>query len=180
MAGIDTGAGAGKRRALNQELPLIPFIDFLLCLVMFLLVTAVWSEMARLELDAQVPGRQDQEATAERRELTLHLDLRQGRPFALSWKEGETVVDTAKVERRALAVGDATTYPALAKALGDGWRRLGRHRAPSDTRRDEVVLHTDNSVEFGEIAAVLDAVGSPKRRLGQQQVAAYRVSWARR
>ena len=55
MAGIDVGGGHG-RRSVNQELPLVPFIDFLLCLVMFLLVTAVWSQMARLNADAQVPG----------------------------------------------------------------------------------------------------------------------------
>ena len=56
MAGIDVGGGGHGRRSVNQELPLVPFIDFLLCLVMFLLVTAVWSQMARLNADAQVPG----------------------------------------------------------------------------------------------------------------------------
>jgi len=48
MAGIDTGGGHGGKRATNHEIPLIPFIDFLLCLVAFLLVTAVWSQMARI------------------------------------------------------------------------------------------------------------------------------------
>jgi len=36
MAGIDTGGGHGGKRATNHEIPLIPFIDFLLCLVAFL------------------------------------------------------------------------------------------------------------------------------------------------
>jgi biopolymer transport protein ExbD len=35
MAGIDVG-GHGGKRATNHEIPLIPFIDFLLCLVAFL------------------------------------------------------------------------------------------------------------------------------------------------
>ena len=55
MAGIDVG-GHGGKRATNHEIPLIPFIDFLLCLVAFLLVTAVWSQMARINADARVPG----------------------------------------------------------------------------------------------------------------------------
>ena len=48
MAGIDVGGGHGGKRSTNHEIPLIPFIDFLLCLVAFLLVTAVWSQMARI------------------------------------------------------------------------------------------------------------------------------------
>ena len=36
MAGIDVGGGHGGKRATNHEIPLIPFIDFLLCLVAFL------------------------------------------------------------------------------------------------------------------------------------------------
>jgi biopolymer transport protein ExbD len=55
MAGIDVG-GHGGKRSTNHEIPLIPFIDFLLCLVAFLLVTAVWSQMARINADARVPG----------------------------------------------------------------------------------------------------------------------------
>ena len=39
MAGIDVGGGHGGKRSLNHEIPLIPFIDFLLCLVAFHLVT---------------------------------------------------------------------------------------------------------------------------------------------
>jgi hypothetical protein len=56
MAGIDVGGGHGGKRNVNHEIPLIPFIDFLLCLVAFLLVTAVWSQMARINADARVPG----------------------------------------------------------------------------------------------------------------------------
>ena len=48
MAGIDTGGGGhGGRRSVNQELPLVPFIDFLLCLVMFLLDTDALSELEK-------------------------------------------------------------------------------------------------------------------------------------
>ena len=77
MAGIDVGGGGGKRPT-NHEIPLIPFIDFLLCLVAFLLVTAVWSQMARINADARVPvppaGRADGEA--EERKAASRRDAR--------------------------------------------------------------------------------------------------------
>jgi biopolymer transport protein ExbD len=56
MAGIDTGGGHGGKKSVNQELPLIPFIDFLLCCVMFLLVTAVWNQLARIEANQSIAG----------------------------------------------------------------------------------------------------------------------------
>lgn len=56
MAGIDLGGAHGKK-AVNHEVPLVPFIDFLLCCVMFLLVTAVWNQLARVEThQSQCPG----------------------------------------------------------------------------------------------------------------------------
>ena len=50
MASIDThSGGGGGRRAVDAEIPLVPFIDLLLCCVMFLLVTAVWNKLAAVE-----------------------------------------------------------------------------------------------------------------------------------
>ena len=52
MAGIDTGGGHGGKKSVNQELPLVPFIDFLITLVVFLLT----SFSASGELLAQQPN----------------------------------------------------------------------------------------------------------------------------
>lgn len=56
MAGIDTGGGHGGKKSVNQEIPLVPFIDFLLCCVMFLLVTAVWNQLARIHTNQSIAG----------------------------------------------------------------------------------------------------------------------------
>ena len=57
MAGVDVGGGSsGKRRTLDSEINMIPFIDLLMVTISFLLITAVWSHMACLNADAQVPG----------------------------------------------------------------------------------------------------------------------------
>lgn len=52
MASIDTGQGHGGKRSVNFELPLIPFIDFLLCIVLFLLSS--FSASGELPIDKNV------------------------------------------------------------------------------------------------------------------------------
>jgi biopolymer transport protein ExbD len=48
MASISTKAHGGGRKSLNPSIALVPpFIDLLLCCVMFLLVTAVWNDLGR-------------------------------------------------------------------------------------------------------------------------------------
>jgi len=56
MAGISVGEGKSGRRALDHALPLVPFIDFMVCLIAFLIVTAVWTQQSRLNATGQVPG----------------------------------------------------------------------------------------------------------------------------
>jgi biopolymer transport protein ExbD len=52
MANISVGGASGGKRAVDSEIPLVPFIDLLLCCVMFLLVTAVWNQLAVVEARA--------------------------------------------------------------------------------------------------------------------------------
>jgi len=55
MASVDVGARHGGRKSVNIEVPLIPFIDLLLCCIMFLLVSAVWTQIGQLVVEQQ-PG----------------------------------------------------------------------------------------------------------------------------
>lgn len=163
MAGIDVGGHGGKRPT-NQEIPLIPFIDFLLCLVMFLLVTAVWSQMARIEADAKVPGPPSPDKPDEiPKEKELHVEMKGERKFQLIWREGSTVVNQVDVPRKEVLAGSDITYPDLAKKIEEEWKTTGSHRAASDKKFDRAVLHTDNSTEFAHVIAVLDAIYNPQR-----------------
>lgn len=42
--------GTGDKKSQNVELNIVPFIDMMSCLTAFLLVTAVWIDIARLEI----------------------------------------------------------------------------------------------------------------------------------
>jgi biopolymer transport protein ExbD len=166
MAGIDTGGGHGKKSVIH-EIPLIPFIDFLLCLVSFLLITAVWSQMARINADARVPGppNPNKEMEEPKKDKTLHVEMKGERKFQLVWKEGSTVINTIDVERKAEKVGEEEfAYPDLAKKIEEEWgRNESRHFAATDKDIDQAVLHTDNSTKFAEVIAVIDAIYTPKR-----------------
>ena len=182
MAGIDVGGGHGKRST-NHEIPLIPFIDFLLCLVAFLLVTAVWSQMARLNADARVPGPpKDEPPEEQKKEKQLHVEMRGEQKFQLVWKEGNTVVNTIDVEKKQVPVGDRGDYkyPDLAKKISDEWASNGSHRAPSDMKFDQAVLHSDNSTPFSDVVAVIDAIYAPKRDIqgAKNKLPAFNVTFA--
>ena len=179
MATIDVGGHGGKRTA-DRSIPLVPFIDFLLCLIAFLLVTAVWSQKGRLNADALVPGTPDHEPpNPPNKEEQLHVDAR-GASFKLEWREGDKVVSALHVPKRQRAVGDQGDYgyPELSQKIQDEWRANGSHRAASDMKLDQAVLHTDNSTPFADVIAVIDAVHTPKRERGTQTIPAFNVSFA--
>ncbi|GMV15395.1 MAG: biopolymer transporter ExbD [Polyangiaceae bacterium] len=183
MAQIDTGSHASSRRETNRELPLVPFIDFLLCLVSFLLITAVWSQMARVEASANVPGKQCEDGPCkDEKPKRLHVDMKE-KKFSLAWKQGDTVVATAEVERKPVKTeaGDVR-FPELEKRLAEEWRTQGVHKAATDDKTDQAVLHTLNDTEFGELVAVMDALHAQRkeRKLGgaTAQVPAFAVTFA--
>jgi biopolymer transport protein TolR len=53
---IDTGGGGG-RKSVDVEINLVPFIDMMSCLVAFLLITAVWTNLAQIDLKPKGVGR---------------------------------------------------------------------------------------------------------------------------
>ena len=50
------GPESGGKKALSADLNLVPYIDLLTCMVAFLLITAVWTQLAQLNVQQRVPG----------------------------------------------------------------------------------------------------------------------------
>jgi biopolymer transport protein TolR len=63
-AAISTGSSSGKK-PLNAELNLVPYIDLLTCMVAFLLITAVWTQLARLSATQKGQGQAGEETPPE-------------------------------------------------------------------------------------------------------------------
>lgn len=165
MAGVDVGGGgSAKRKSVDSEINMIPFIDLLMVTISFLLITAVWSHMARVNADAQVPGppRPDTEQEKKEPEKVLHIEMRQPDKFVLVWKAGATVVNSVDVPRRddvkEQQGAKEVRYPDLAKKIGEEWSTNGSHRDPSDQKLDQAVLHTDNETPYVFLVGVIDAI----------------------
>jgi biopolymer transport protein ExbD len=165
MGGVDVGGGGGgKRKSLDSEINMIPMIDLLMVTISFLLITAVWTHMARINADAQVPGppRPDVEQEKVEPEKQLHLKMEGEEKFVLVWKQGSTTVDSIDVPRKDVVSHegpvDVVRYPDLAAKIESEWKAKGQHSNPTDRKLDQAILHTDNKTEFKYIIAVIDAV----------------------
>jgi biopolymer transport protein ExbD len=160
MASISVGASKSGRRALDHTLPLVPFIDFMICLVAFLIVTAVWSQASRINATGRAPG--DLLGLPPEPQKELHV-LTSARGFELRWQQGATVLETQHVPRVEVTIGSETRFPALSEAITKEWQAQGVHRAASDLQLDRAVLHVPNDLPFSEMVAVLDALHAPRR-----------------
>ncbi len=182
MGTVNVEQSSGQsRRPLDREINLIPMIDLLLCCVSFLLITAVWSHMSRVDLMPKKfgGGGIDPPPEAER---VLHIDMRSDQNFQLAWKAGPTVLSTATTEQRALVVGDgdlrALRYPDLAGTLASEWRSHGNHFNGNDGQLDRAVIHTAPTTPFEQVIAVIDAVHTPKRDVQGSSMPVFEVTLA--
>jgi hypothetical protein len=132
-----------------------------------------------------VPGPPNPEKDVEeqKKEKTLHVEMRGDRKFDLVWKEGTTVVNTIEVPKKQVPFGEGEyTYPDLAKKIDEEWKQNGSHRAATDKKFDQAILHTDNTTQFVEIVAVIDAIYTPKREFkfgnAQEDVPSFNVTFS--
>ena len=93
MAGVSVpnSGGARGKKALDLEIPLVPFIDLLCSLIVFLLMTAVWTQIARLELKQGNAAPPDPSATPppEKKKIDLRVEVHE---------KGFTLVEENKIE----------------------------------------------------------------------------------
>lgn len=160
MATISVGAEKTGRRALSHELPLVPFIDFMICLIAFLMVTAAWTQLSRINATGRAPGQTSPVSDAPPKELHVSTTAS---GFELRWQQGQTVLTSRHVERAAVRVGDEERYPTLSHAITEAWQADGQHRAATDRGLDRAVLHVRDDAPFSEVVAVLDALHAPRR-----------------
>lgn len=157
----DSGKGRGARRTVNHQLPLVPFIDFLVCLVVFLLANLGFVNLARLQSSALAPGQPSPVTDVEPKRL--HVELKEQR-FHVTWRTGTTVLTSDDVPSRvSIEARGGRRYPELARFLAQSFRENGTHQDPNDPVLDEAVLHVQNSAAYEDVIAVLDALRAPRR-----------------
>lgn len=76
MAHIDDGGGNG--RSANVDVNIVPFIDLMSVLVIFLLITAVWTQVSMIQIGSSIYGKKADDIEAEpppRAEIPFRLDV---------------------------------------------------------------------------------------------------------
>ena len=77
MAHIDDGGG--DRRSSNVDVNLVPFIDLMSVLIIFLLITAVWTQVSMIQIGSSVYGKRTEQEIAQpppRAEIPFRLDVK--------------------------------------------------------------------------------------------------------
>jgi biopolymer transport protein ExbD len=142
MGGISVGGGGhGGKKSVDSEIPLIPFIDLLLCCVMFLLVTAVWNQLAKLNANQQQPGQQAPNEPPPEEKVKVILQV-QASGFVLA----STAGDRIEVPK----TGDQYDMEGLREKL--------QERKRLDPNRKDLVVAPEDGVRYEDVVASMDMV----------------------
>src|SRR3954466_1947205 len=71
--------GTGDKKSVNVELNIIPFIDLMSCLTCFLLITAVWVNIAQLNIQPKGKTRDQAQVQQDDEHVTLSVLVQQDR-----------------------------------------------------------------------------------------------------
>lgn len=128
MAGvsIDTGGGGGKK-SVDVMVPLVPFIDMLAMMITFLMMTAVWTEIGKLQV-AQQGGPSESSNQPPTPTLQLNLTVTErgyllsaGGPAVELPKASDGAYDTTKlVENLKTVTKDFPDHRAITIGVEDG------------------------------------------------------------
>lgn len=78
MAHVDDGKG-GRRKS-NVDLNIVPFIDLMSVLIIFLLISAVWTQVSMIQIGSSIYGKktsQEQSKPPPKAEIPFRLDVRE-------------------------------------------------------------------------------------------------------
>lgn len=146
MAHIDDGNGS---RSANVDINIVPVIDLMSVLIVFLLITAVWNQVSMIQLATSVYGKksddqQVMEKKPEKLEIPLRLDI--------------------KVDGYLLVIKDqATRIPNFEgeydiKTLARELRQI-KESFPDKT---DIVISVDDEISYGSLVKGMDVAITEK------------------
>lgn len=138
MASISVGGGHGGRKAVDADIPLIPFIDLLLCCVMFLLVTAVWNRLASVPANQDVPSPNAVDVVPPDA-VSLYLQVTH---------EGYTLASSA---------GDHVDIPMNAGVYDqEALRTRLEERRSAEPSRHDIIVAPEDGVHYADVITGMD------------------------
>lgn len=144
MGGVDTG---GDEKSVDVHLNIVPFIDLLSCLTAFLLVTAVWSNLAQISIKPKGMARNTEKTLDEEEPVKASILI----------QENTIWVGLSRINQfdRADKIGDNYDWKRLGELL------KGHKESSYFADRDDIEVAADEKVTYESIINTMDvAIGS--------------------
>src|SRR5215831_2498145 len=144
MAGdLTGGGGGGKGKKVDIDINLIPFIDMMSVLVAFLLLTAVWTEFAQINIKPGGVGHDAEQTPPQPPPINLSVVVAQDGIWV-----GITTAQPRKIDK----LGDGTyDFEALGEALS-----YYKNESGIFTDRDDIEIGAEDRVEYQSIITAMD------------------------
>jgi biopolymer transport protein ExbD len=144
------GQGKRKKKALDAVINVVPAIDLLSCCISFLLFTAVWTQISRLQVQQLGTGAPEPTVTDPQKSLMVTLAMGE-RGFNLATSSG-TSIDIPTLGR-----GPAGELRFDLKSLAEKLKQLKSDYPDASA----VTVSAEDTVSYGDLVQAIDAcIGS--------------------
>lgn len=148
-AAIDTG----DKKSVDVHLNIVPFIDLLSCLTAFLLVTAVWSNLAQISIKPKGIGRQTEKTLEEEEPVRASILIQEN----LIWVGLSRVQDFRQVKK----VGEDYDWNGLRTTL-DEFKKTSYL-----ADREDIEIAAEDKIMYQTIITTMDtAISAGFRDVG--------------
>jgi biopolymer transport protein ExbD len=140
MGGVSTDSGGkGGRKSVDQNINMVPFIDLLVSLIAFLLMTAVWVQSGTLEAQqpAGAPSQESQPNPEQQDQLKIFV------------RPNELAVGLSQADTQNIPNGPQQWDQLRAKL---------RDKRNANRQQREVWISPDSAVNYNTIVRVMDVV----------------------
>jgi len=146
MAGAaPTPTGKGGKKPLDASINLVPFIDLLSCCISFLLITAVWTQLARMDVTQKSKAPSGAVDEPPKPDVTLTLMINKD-GYIFSKSTGESTPIEMK--------GEEYDYAKLADIL---------EKAKKDhPEKEDISIKADDAIIYNKVIRTMDVVISAK------------------
>lgn len=144
--------GAGDGDSVNVELNVVPFIDLMSCLTAFLLVTAVWSQYAQINIKPKGLGRDARKEIDPEPPINISVLLTKSEIWV-----GLTSGDRQQISNE----GDSYDWKSLDKVLKE-YKEM-----PTFATRADIEIAAEDEVTYQSVITAMDwSIASEFRDIG--------------
>jgi len=139
---MGASVGTGDKKSVNVELNIVPFIDLMSCLTAFLLVTAVWVQIAQLDLKPKGKSHDPSQIKEDEEKVVLSVLIQ---PDAI-WLVQSRIGEQQSIPRTGDPAGYWATYQSSLEELKKSAFFVDRsdmELAAQSIDRDQKVVYQD-------------------------------------